>query len=72
MFAAMLALLLCPLFSLCSELLIQIQIMKFLIPACKADVHFGRYWGKWIGPPDLVALSRQGNEEEKVITRTCL
>lgn len=44
--ACMLALLLCPLFSSRSELLIQIQMMKFLIPACKVDAHFGRYLGK--------------------------
>ena len=61
-----------PLFSLCSELLIQIQIMKFLIPACKRGCSLEGIWGKWIGSLDLVALSRQGNEEEKVITGTCL
>lgn len=46
MFASTRALFLCPLFSLCSELLIQIQMMKFLIPDCKANAHFGRYLGK--------------------------
>jgi hypothetical protein len=35
-----------PLFSLCIELLIQIQIMKFLMLACKADMHFGKSLGK--------------------------
>lgn len=46
MFASMLALLLWPLFSLCSELPIQIQIMKFLIQPAKQMCVLEGIWGK--------------------------